>query len=61
MAYNFVTTEILECCTNRPELAQKFTACLQRWSKIIVVTPLKTTVRYGLPSTGNRKPCSKVR
>jgi len=30
MAYNFVTTEILECCTHSPELAPIFTACLQR-------------------------------
>jgi len=29
MAYNLVTTEILEYCTNSHELAQKFTASLQ--------------------------------
>jgi len=30
MEYNFVATEILECCKDRPELATKFTARLQR-------------------------------
>jgi len=29
MAYNFVPTEIFECFTHSPELAPKFTACLQ--------------------------------